>query len=419
MATLPHALHSSTIFPEPFPDHRSSTHRQSALGSSPAAESIPPVVFNKTEIIADDRFSAKTKDTTRSACHEAKASLYDDICSDEAVLPISTERIKYFSATVVSVAFDNEAVADSDYAVSTECPRWSQWATGQFTFDYLFTLITSSMTPERFAQQYHRQYMDALFKLSTIIDSMGRMPDGSPPPSFFQCFYHLKRLFPNGLVSAEDFVGEVAVTLMVRVFAMGIVVANQAIYEQRNLNLDWEEMCGVLDFHVDAFELAALHALNGDVFDLSQNRAMYLDWLGHLGYHAEFNFFRTAQTYLRSSADVMAFGYARAFSLPHANRRIHLHPIHLPSLETVSLMLCWGLGITPFRPVVPQLDDYLHSGSHLPIHTPHLRDGVHTNHTRRPTAADILADLADECTSRLLHPLSIRLSHSSCWFSRG
>lgn len=81
--------------------------------------------------------------------------------------------------------------------------------------------------------------MDALFKLEKIISSIGIMPDGSPPPSLFQSFYHLRRLFPNGLLAPEDFVGEVGTTLLVRVFAMGIAVANQAIYEQRNYNLDW------------------------------------------------------------------------------------------------------------------------------------------------------------------------------------
>lgn len=81
--------------------------------------------------------------------------------------------------------------------------------------------------------------MDTLFQLDKIIGSIGIMPDGSPPPSFFQSFYYLRRLFPNGLLAAKDFIREVGTALLVRVFATGIVVANQAICEQRNYNLDW------------------------------------------------------------------------------------------------------------------------------------------------------------------------------------
>lgn len=81
--------------------------------------------------------------------------------------------------------------------------------------------------------------MNIIFRLNVVIESIGKMPDGSPPPSFFQSFYHLKRLFPNGLVAAHDFVGEVGTTLLPRVFALGVAVANKAIFEQRNLNLCW------------------------------------------------------------------------------------------------------------------------------------------------------------------------------------
>jgi hypothetical protein len=91
----------------------------------------------------------------------------------------------------------------------------------------------------RFIQRYREQYMDAVFKLSLIVDSIGKMADGAPPPTLFQSLYHLRRLFPNGLLAAEDFRGEVGTSLLVRLFALGVAVANQAIYEQRNLNMDW------------------------------------------------------------------------------------------------------------------------------------------------------------------------------------
>jgi hypothetical protein len=273
--------------------------------------------------------------------------------------------------------------------------------------------IFSEILVTRFKQRYHEQYIDAVFKLHSVIQSIGKMPDGSPPPTLFQSFYHLRRLFPNGFVAAQDFIGEVGTTLLLRVFALGIAVANQTIYEQRNYNLEWygcslrflspsdltqnicrQEMCGIPDSYVDAFETAGLYALNGDGFDLSENRSIYLNWMGHLGYHAEFLHFRTNQIYLRSSADLIAFVHAQAFSLPQNCRRKHIHPIHLPFLETLSIMLCWDTGVTPLPVQAIQFVD-----AESPSHIPRSR-------ILRPTAADVLAVVAEECTSRLLYPLS-------------
>lgn len=163
-----------------------------------------------------------------------------------------------------------------------------------------------------------------------------------------------------------------------------------------------QDICGIPDSYVDTFEMTALFALNGDVFDLSQDRVIYLDWLEHLGYHAEFHHFRTAHPYLRSSADLIAFAHARAFSLPRDCRRRRIHPIHLPSLENLSLMLCWGTGVAPLKPMAIQFNHLAYS---------ELRD-IGATPSRTPTAADVLAAVAEECTSRLLYPLSVRASRS-------
>lgn len=160
-------------------------------------------------------------------------------------------------------------------------------------------------------------------------------------------------------------------------------------------------MCDIPDSYVNDLETTALSAFNGDVFDLSQNRNIYLDWLGHLGYHAEFHHFRTSQTYLRSSANLIAFIHAQAFSLPYEYRRNHIHSIHLQSIDNLSLMLCWGTGLPPLRPSTTHLAHNRVSPNRI------LRD-ITRNRTLRPTAADVLAAVAEECASRLLCPLSLR-----------
>ncbi|KAJ7499195.1 hypothetical protein FB451DRAFT_29084 [Mycena latifolia] len=355
--------------------------------TSPPAEALPPPVFFHNAVMIGG-VRARADDNWDSA--------------EDVVLPITpSSRIKYFNAPVV-LSDTETAPLGSRACASTQCPSWSEWATAQFTFAYLFTLITVSLTPELFIQQHREQYMDAVFKLSLIIESIGKMADGSPPPSFFQSFYHLRRLFPNGLLAAEDFIGEVGTTLVVKVFALGIAVANQAVYEQRNLNMDWQDMCGIPDCYVDALETTAIATLNGDLYDLSQNRTMYLDWLGHLGYYAEFHHCRTPQTYLRSSANLIAFAHARAFVLPHEGGRSQVQPIHLPSLEQLSLLLCWGTGVKPFRPETIQYNP-VESQSRTP------------SRALPPTAADILAVLAKECTSRLLYPLCVQATCSLSW----
>ncbi|KAJ7179386.1 hypothetical protein C8R46DRAFT_638302 [Mycena filopes] len=346
--------------------------------SSPPAEALPPPVFD---------------DTTSTNLGRAKTSYggtdLNSRANEEVDLPLTPNLIKYFQATVVSPYPDSDT-PPIDF--SPRCPQWSPWATSQFTFDYLFMLVAPSMTPEQFKHENYDTYMDIVFKLCCTIESIGKMPDDSPPPSLVQSFYHLRRLFPNGIV-ARDFLGNVS-TVLLRVFALGIAVANVAIYEQRNLNLEWELMCGILDLHVDGFETAALQALNWDVFDLAENRGVYLDWLGHLGYYAEFYYSRTGQTYLRSSADLIAFAHAQAFSLPRQSHRTHVHPIQLPFLETLSTMLCWGTGVTPLSPQAIQFNSAPRTSAPSVV---------------RPTAADVLATIAEECTSRLLYPLSAKV----------
>ncbi|KAJ7774254.1 hypothetical protein DFH07DRAFT_952508 [Mycena maculata] len=376
----------------------STGHRPFVFVSFPPAESLPPPVFDSIATTLDGVvFEANPTSTSPSA------SSFNRSCSSPEVglPPTVTQRAKYFAATVVSMPSDRAVTA---VRISGQCPRWSKWATSQFTFDYLFMLITSGKTPEMFKRRYPHEYFDAVFKLSLIIGSIGKMPDGSPPPSFFQSLYHLRRLFPSGFLVPEDFIGEVGAALLLRVFATGIAVANQAIYNQRNYNLDWQDMCDIPDSYVDSFEMMALSALNGEVFDLSQDRGMYLDWLSHLGYHAEFHHHRTTQSYLRSSADLVAFAHARAFSLPHNHQPRRIHPIHLPSLETLSLMLCWGTGVTPLQPFAIQYD-------HLAYTLREARDINATSPSGTPTAADVLAAVAEECTSRLLYPLSVQTNH--------
>ncbi|KAJ6539073.1 hypothetical protein B0H19DRAFT_1176991 [Mycena capillaripes] len=364
--------------------------------SSPPAESLPPPLFSDSTTTTNLAISKPSNGAT--SWHNI---------SEDIVLPLTPKGIRHFEATVVSPSSENRRLPDSNWQL--ECPRWSGWALGQFTFDYLFTVITSSMTSEVFKERYPEQYMNAIFKLNVVIESIGKLPDGSPPPSFFQSFYYLKRLFPNGLVVAHDFVGEVGTTLLLRVFALGIVVANQAIFEQRNLNLCCicrEDMCGIPDSYVDAFETAGLYALNGDVFDLFENKTIYLDWLAHLMYYAEFHHFRTGHTYLRNSTDLFAFAHAHALSLPQNYGRNHIHPIHLPFLETLSIMVCWNTGVTPF-PV--QAIQHGKPDSQSASH-------VQRNMSRilRPTAADVLAAVAEECVSRLLYPLAVRTNSSYC-----
>ncbi|KAJ6510078.1 hypothetical protein C8R47DRAFT_780625 [Mycena vitilis] len=341
--------------------------------SCPPPESLPPPVFDH-DTPTMQRIVPKTNDC-------------------ENLLPLSVKRIRHFDATLVSIPPESGVALQSNY-----CPCWSPWAASQFAFDYLFMLITLSDDPELFKEQYHEQYMDAIYKLHSVVLSMGKMPDGSPPPSLFQSFYHLKRLFPNGLVPAQDFIGEVGITILLRVFALGILMADQAIYEQRNRNLNWQHMCDIPDSHVHAFETAGLYALNGpgNVFDLAENRTMYLDWLGHLMYHAEFYHFRTSHVYLRNSANLIAFAHAQAFLLPRSRQRNHFYPVHLPSLETLSIMLCWNTTATPLPPQVIQYSNY----------EPSSRGRI-----ARPTAADVLATVAAECTSRLLYPLRTSTFH--------
>ncbi|KAJ7086613.1 hypothetical protein C8R44DRAFT_32647 [Mycena epipterygia] len=396
---------SATLFKLLTPKVNTQLTRRTMFPSSPPAESLPPPesVFSNLTMIAD----GASEIGNSSACHT-------DSLSDtaEPTLPITPrQRMKYFKATVVLP--DNGAPLDSISGSGIQCPRWSEWATAQFLFDYLFMFITSSMTPELFIQRHREEYMDALFKLSLIVDSLGKMADGSPPLSLFQSLYHLRRVFPSGLLAAEDFRGGPGTTLLVRMFALGITVANQAIYEQRNLNLDWQNMCDIPDSYVDDLETTALSAFNSDVFDLSQNRTMYLDWLGHLGYHAEFYHFRTSQTYLRSSANLIAFVHAQAFSLPYANRRTHTHSIHLQSVDNLSLMLCWGTGLSPLRPTTTHFNRLTHNR----ISPSGILHNITQSHTLRPTAADVLAALAEECVSRLLYPLSLRATRPNYFSS--
>ncbi|KAJ7904240.1 hypothetical protein B0H14DRAFT_2662008 [Mycena olivaceomarginata] len=290
-------------------------------------------------------------------------------------------------STVVPMSPQNTAPVNP----GPECPCWSAWGTGQFTFDYLFTLITSSMSSESFKQQYPDHYMDVVFKLYVMIECIGKMPDGSPSPSIFQGFYHLKRLFPNGLVAAQDFRGEVGATLLLRVFALGVTVANQAINEQRNLNLDWELVCGIRESDVVTLELTALCALEADVFDLAYNRSVYLNWLGHLGYYAEL--------YLRTTADVIAFVHAQAFSLPRSKQRNHVHPIDLQTVEHLAFRLCWETGLAPT----------MRFNSESPSRA------RRTSRILRVTASDVLEAVAEEYAHRLHYPLSP--PPSSCCYS--
>ncbi|KAF8211409.1 hypothetical protein K438DRAFT_40494 [Mycena galopus ATCC 62051] len=343
--------------------------------SSPPAESLPPPVFDGP-----------------SEWHEP--SPFDNC--EEAVLPLPLNRIKYFDATIVPTSHRN--TAQTDLVRVSECPRWSAWGTAQFVFDYLFTLVTSSMSSEWFKRQYHEEYIDSVYKLYMMIESIGKMPDGSPTPSIFQSFYHLRRLFPNGLVVVHDLnVVQIGTTLLLRVFALGIAVANRAIYEQRNYNLDWEDVCGILDPYVDALEIYALNTLNGDVFDLAENRSMYLNWLGHLGYYAELHYVRSGHTYLRSTADLIAFIHAQAFSLPETHRN-HILPIHSPSLQTLADMLCWETKVTP----LPMKTIQFNSDSRSRVRN---ASGI-----LRPTAADVLEAVEEEYTYRLLYPLCVRPS---------
>ncbi|KAJ7047639.1 hypothetical protein C8F04DRAFT_1059555 [Mycena alexandri] len=349
--------------------------------SSPPAEALPPPVFDDT--------------TSTILGRRAYGSTHSNPRADEEVaLPFTPTRFKYFEATVVSPSSESAPVHLSS---KSECPRWSAWATSQFTFDYLFMLIMPSMSPEHFKHQHYDEYMETVFQICCIIEAM---PDG-----LFQSFYHLRRLFPNGLIAPHNSVANGGITTVLRrVFALGIAIANLAVYEQRNLNLDWELMCGVLDSHVDGFETAGMQALNWDCFDLAQNRTIYLDWLGHLGYFAEFHYSRTGQTYLRSSADLIAFIHARMFSLPQENQRKHVHPIQLPFLETLSTMLCWDTGLAPLSAQTIQFNS---AAAHVPPMSAPGHSGL-----LRPTAANVLAAVAEECIARLLYPLSAKVKPS-------
>jgi hypothetical protein len=166
-------------------------------------------------------------------------------------------------------------------------------------------------------------------------------------------------------------------------------------------------MCNIPDSYVDALEMTALAAFGGVAFDLSYNRTMFLDWLGHLGYYAEFQYSYTTRTHLRSSADLVAFAHAQAFSLPHESRQNHIHPIHLTFLENLSFMLCLDLGVTPLRPHTSQFNHHLSRSLDPSLRSP---VSVASSKIMRPTAADVLADLAEECTSRLLYPFCVRVT---------
>ncbi|KAJ7781529.1 hypothetical protein B0H16DRAFT_1682891 [Mycena metata] len=346
--------------------------------SSPPAAALPPPVFDDTASTILGRRAYGGTD-------------FDPRANEEVALPLTPTRVKYFEATIVSPCWASRTPVDLDS--KAESPRWSSWATSQFTFDYLFMLIMPSTSPEQFKHQHYDEYMETVFQICCIIEAM--------PNGLFQSFYHLRRLFPNGLIAPHNSAANGAITTVLRrVFALGIAIANLAVYEQRNLNLDWD-LCGVLESHVDGFETAGMQALNWDCFDLAQNRTIYLDWLGHLGYFAEFYYSRNGQTYLRSSADLIASIHAQVFSLPQENQRNHVHPIQLPFLETLSTMLCWDTGLSPLPAQTIQFNS---GAAHAP---PMSRSAL-----LRPTAADVLAAVAEECTARLLYPLSTKVKPS-------
>ncbi|KAJ7638565.1 hypothetical protein FB45DRAFT_1023343 [Roridomyces roridus] len=309
-------------------------------------------------------------------------------CFSSAGVATPSVRLKYFQAAIISSTCEPPAESSS-----RQCPPWSSWAASQFTFDYLFTLMTCSTTPELFIRQYHQEYIDVLFKLEKVICAMGTMSDGAPPPSFFQSFYYLKRLFPRGFISLQDFTGQVGTTTLLRLFSTGITVANLAIFEQRNRNLEWEEMCGIPDYFVDTFEDEALAALNGDLFDLSRDRDLYLDWLGHLGVFTESHHFRAAHSYLRTLANLIAYTRAPTSFLPLQDRARHVCPIHFSRLEKLASTLCLGTGVAPT----------LNLSAYLP---------QEMNSRSTPTAAGVLATVVAECDARLRHPLSVRPSWS-------
>ncbi|KAJ6516169.1 hypothetical protein C8R45DRAFT_234318 [Mycena sanguinolenta] len=341
--------------------------------SSPSAASLPPLAL----------FNCASKDIPSGT------SSFD--CDASAALPLPVNRVRHFDATIVPPRNTGPA----DLVWRSKCPGWSGWGTAQFTFDYLFALITGSTSSDLWKEEHYEHYIDTIYKLYVMIEIIGRMPDGSLPPSVFQGFYHLKRLFPKGLVAPRDVTIEVGTALLLRVFALGIAVANQAIFQQRNLNLDWEYFCGIPNSDVDDLEVYALQVLNGDVFDLEDNRSVYLNWLGHLGYYAEFRYSLSGHTYLRSTADLLAFARAKAFLLPE-RQRDHIHPIRYQCVWSLTVGLCWGTEVTPLPPKTIQLN------AEFPSHIPRSR-----SRSLRPTAEDVLAAVDEEYTQRLFYPLSV------------
>ncbi|KAJ7283526.1 hypothetical protein C8J57DRAFT_1292811 [Mycena rebaudengoi] len=359
-----------------------SGYKHAAYASSPPADALPPPIFEDVD---------RPVRAVETVPPTPVSYRFLGICSSDG--------------TSSATSSGCNAARHKHNVVRAEHPSLSKWC-----FDYLFTMITFSTEPELFGAQYPEEFEDVLYKISSVIESTGRMPNGLPPPSFFQAFYYLRRMFPNGLITVNEFVGDVGATLLLRLLVLGIVVADQAIFDQRDLNKDWQEICGMPNSFVDTLEKTALVALNGDVFDLSEDRLAYLDWLDHLGYHAQFHHSRRGHraTYLRHASEIIASERAHVSFLPLEYRRSYGYPIQLSALECLTLLLCWGLDVTPLRQssliqthiaayaaTVP----FTHTGVKLPL---------------RPTAADVLADLAEECRVRLLHPLSPRVTCFDC-----
>ncbi|KAJ6627558.1 hypothetical protein B0H10DRAFT_395044 [Mycena sp. CBHHK59/15] len=404
------------------------TLRASPTMSSPPAAWLPPLelfehVSHKTQSrserlkISDRVFNTSISNGITAGgkvLARAPDNTYDATSLDEGV-SLPATHIKYFRASVVSP--DNESPTEPMIMELYCGAPYSDWATAQWTFDYIFMLITSSMEPESYIERYSVEYLDVVFKLSSVIHSIGKMPDGMLPPSFFQGFYHLRRLFPNGLLDVEQFKGEAGSSLVLRLFVLGNVVANQAIFGQRDLKKNWsvrvdplfvpslisdiyrEEICGLQISFVEELEVTSLSALHYDVFDLAEDRDSHLDWLRHLGYNAEFHHFRRGyrSSYLRSVADLIALALARATSLPDGHQRSYGHLIYLPDLANLSSMLCWDLSVTPFQPLAHPISD---------IDIAYITSPVPQNPMKsmHPTAADVLAMVAEGCT-HLLYPL--------------
>jgi hypothetical protein len=113
------------------------------FASSPPVESLPPPVFDDNTTMIH-RSASETSHGGSSTWQEP-GPLDTRCSSEEPVLPLTPKRVKFFKATVVSTSSGDSAPVLN---LRLKCPRWSEWATSQFAFDYLFALITSSTASE-------------------------------------------------------------------------------------------------------------------------------------------------------------------------------------------------------------------------------------------------------------------------------